>query len=126
MQAIYVTSFGGPEVLELSNAPIPEPGPGQVRVKVVATSVNFADIQGRKAPYHTSPNPPFIPGLDAAGTIDALGEGVTGLEVGQRVAVNADGGSYAEYTLARPVGVFPLPGSVSWTDAAAYTSVGIT
>lgn len=126
MHAIQVTHYGGPEVLELAQVPTPEPGPGQVRIKVTATSVNFADIQGRKAPYHTSAPPPFIPGLEATGTIDKLGEGVTGLEVGQRVAAHADGGSYAEYAIARAIGVFPVPESISNVHAAVFPSVGTT
>ncbi|MFN0071938.1 MAG: zinc-binding alcohol dehydrogenase family protein, partial [Chloroflexota bacterium] len=126
MHAIQVTKYGGPEVLELSQVPTPEPGPGQVRIKVVATSVNFADIQGRKAPYHTSAPPPFIPGLEAAGTIDAVGPGVSGFEVGQRVAALADGGSYAEYAIARTIGVFPIADSIRWEFAAVFPSVGTT
>jgi NADPH2:quinone reductase len=126
MHAIQVTQYGGPEVLELSEVPTPEPGPGQVRIKVSATSVNFADIQGRKAPYHTSAPPPFIPGLEATGTIDKLGPGVSGLEIGQRVAALADGGSYAEYVLARTIGVYALPDSIEPKQAAVFPSVGTT
>jgi NADPH2:quinone reductase len=126
MHAIQVTQYGGPEVLELSEVPTPEPGPGQVRIKVSATSVNFADIQGRKAPYHTSAPPPFIPGLEATGTIDKLGPGVSGFEIGQRVAALADGGSYAEYVLARTIGVYAVPDSVEPSQAAVFPSVGTT
>lgn len=126
MQAMYVTSYGGPEVLELSEAPTPEPGPGQLRICVTATSVNFADIQGRRAPYHTSAPPPFIAGLEAAGTVDALGPGVTGFQLGQRVAASTDGGSYAEYALARTIGTFAIPDSMGWDVAAVFPSVGTT
>jgi NADPH:quinone reductase len=126
VQAIQVTQYGGPEVLELSEVPIPEPGPGQVRIKVTATSVNFADIQGRKAPYHTSPPPPFIPGLEATGMIDAIGPGVSGFEPGQRVAGLVDGGSYAEYVLARTIGVYAVPDNVEPREAAVFSSVGTT
>src|SRR5580765_2859254 len=112
MYAIFVTKYGPPDVLELMNAPMPEPGPGQVRIKVAATTVNFADIQSRRGSYHGSAAPPFIPGLEVSGTVDKLGPGVTGFETGERVAAHADGGSYAEYAIARTVGVFPLPDSV--------------
>jgi NADPH2:quinone reductase len=105
---------------------MPEPGPGQVRLKVAATTVNFADIQGRRAQYLGSRTPPFIPGLEAAGTIDALGPGVRGLEVGQRVTAHADGGSYAEYALARALETFPIPDSLDWETAATVPSVGST
>jgi NADPH:quinone reductase len=126
MRAICVTEFGGPEVLKLQEVPTPEPGPGQVRIKTAATTVNFADIQGRRAQYMGGRMPPFVPGLEAAGTIDALGPGVQDFKVGQRVAVHADGGSYAEYTIARAVGVFVIPDSLDWEHAACFPSVGTT
>lgn len=126
MYAIFVTKHGPPEVLELMDAPMPEPGPGQVRIKVAATTVNFADIQARRGSYHGSASPPFIPGLEVAGTVDKLGPGVVGLGVGQRVAAHADGGSYAQYALGRTVGVFPLPDSIEWETAACFPSVGTT
>jgi NADPH2:quinone reductase len=109
MKAVYVTEYGAPEVLKVQEAPLPEPGPAQARIKVAATSVNFADIQSRRAPYRAGVTPPFLPGLEAAGTIDALGPGVSGFTVGQRVAVHADGCSYAEYILAKTIEIFPLP-----------------
>ena len=126
MYAIFVTKHGPPEVLELMDAPTPEPGPGQVRIKVAATTVNFADIQSRRGSYHGSAAPPFIPGLEVAGTVDKLGPGVVGLDVGQRVAAHADGGSYAQYAVGRSVGVFPLPDSIEWEPAACFPSVGTT
>lgn len=126
MRAVVVTEFGPPEVLQLRDLPRPEPGPGQVRVRVSATSVNFADIQSRRAPYRPGLVPPFVPGLEAAGTIDAVGPGVRGWEVGQRVAVHADGGSYAEYALARAIEVFALPENVAFEQAAVVPSVGTT
>jgi NADPH2:quinone reductase len=124
--AIFVTKHGPPEVLELMDAPMPEPGPGQVRIQVAATTVNFADIQSRRGSYHGSAAPPFIPGLEVAGTIDKLGPGVQMLEVGQRVAAHADGGSYTQYAISRSVGVFPLPDSIEWEIAACFPSVGTT
>ena len=126
MYAIFVTKHGPPDVLELMDAPMPEPAAGQVRIKVTATTVNFADIQARRGSYHGSAAPPFIPGLEVAGTVDKLGPGVQGIDVGQRVAAHADGGSYAQYALARSVGVFPLPDSLDWETAACFPSVGTT
>ena len=126
MQAVFVTEFGAPEVLRAQDAPIPDPGPGQVRLKVAATTVNFADIQGRRSSYIVSRTPPFIPGLEAAGTVDALGPGVRGLEIGQRVTAHADGGSYAEYALARVGETFPIPDSLDWEQASTVPSVGTT
>ncbi|MEA2640164.1 MAG: NADPH:quinone reductase [Chloroflexota bacterium] len=126
MKAVQITAFGGPEVLKYQDAPTPEPGPGQVRIKVAATSVNFADIQTRRGGYRDTRPLPFTPGLEMAGTIDALGPGVTGLEIGQRVAAHADGGSYSEYAIARPVGIFALADEVGWEEAAVFPSVGTT
>lgn len=126
MNAVWVTRYGGPEVLQLQDTPAPEPGPGMVRIRVAATTVNFADIQSRRGPYVVGREPPFIPGLEAAGTIDALGPGVTGFAVGQRVAAHAEGGSYAEYTLARVVGAFPIPDALDFAQAACFPSVGTT
>ncbi|HZT09388.1 MAG TPA: quinone oxidoreductase [Chloroflexota bacterium] len=126
MRAVVVTAFGGPEVLELREAPIPEPAAGQVRVRVAATTVNFADIQGRRASYVVARTPPFVPGLEAAGTIDAIGPGVTGLEIGQRVSAHTEGGSYAEYALARAIETFPIPDSIDLESASTFPSVGTT
>lgn len=126
MKAVWVREYGGPDVLEIRETPIPEPGPGQMRIRVAATTVNFADIQSRRAPYVVGREPPVIPGLEASGTIDSLGPGVTGFQVGQRVAAHAEGGSYAEYTLARTVGAFALPDGVDWEQAACFPSVGTT
>jgi NADPH2:quinone reductase len=125
MKAIRVEEHGGPEVLKLVDLPLPEPRAGQVRVKVAATTVNFADIQARRAPYLIGGRPPFVPGLEAAGTIDAVGEGVTGLEVGQRVTAGANG-SYAEYVCTRAVEAYPLPDAVDFEEAACVPAVGIT
>lgn len=125
MKAIRVDQYGPPSVLKLVDMPVPEPGPGQVRIKVIATTVNFADIQGRRAPYVIGRPPPFTPGLEAAGTIDALGSGVTGLELGQRVTAGANG-AYAEYVCTRAVEVFPIPDELDFEPAACVPAVGIT
>ncbi len=126
MKAVYVTEFGSPDVLKLQDVPLPEPGPGQARIKVAATSVNFADIQSRRGGYIVTRTPPFLPGLEAAGTIDALGSGVRGWEIGQRVAIHAEGGSYAEYALARAIEMFALADDVDIEQAAVVPSVGTT
>lgn len=126
MKAVYVTAFGPAEVLQVREAPLPEPGPGQVRIRVAATTVNFADIQGRRGAYPTPQEPPFVPGVEAAGTIDALGLGVQGLSPGQRVSAHIQGGSYGEFALARAVEVFAIPESLPWNLAACVPSVGTT
>ncbi len=126
MQAIFVTDFGGPEVLKYMEAAMPSPGPGEVLIKVAASSVNFADIDRRRNAARAGMKPPFIPGLEAAGNIEALGAGVTGLEIGQRVTAHTDGGSYTEYAIARAIGVFPIADEVDWDTAACVPSVGTT
>ena len=97
MNAIQISETGGPEVLELADLPIPQPGPGQVLIRVEATGVNFIEIYFRKGVYKTSL--PFTPGSEAAGTVEELGPGVTGFAAGDAVASASVLGSYAEYAL---------------------------
>lgn len=96
---IVVTERGGPEVLRLIEEPVPEPKAGEVRVKVAAAGVSGFDLLIRSISLPGNPKPPFTPGEDVAGVVDAVGEGVTGLKVGQRVAGWALGGQggYSEY-----------------------------
>ncbi|WP_232337799.1 alcohol dehydrogenase catalytic domain-containing protein [Deinococcus arboris] len=111
--AITVQVHGGPEVLTWQERPLPQPGPGQVRVRVEATGVNYADVLARRGGYGPGGRLPFVPGLDAAGVVDALAEEVTGLAVGQRVACFATGGSYATEVLAPATFCFPLADEVA-------------
>lgn len=91
---VVVTAKGGPDVLQLITEAVPEPSAGEVRVAVRATGVAFADVLMRYGIYPGVPKPPFTPGYDICGTIDALGTGVTGLEVGQTVvALTVRGGA---------------------------------
>src|SRR5712671_1061837 len=99
MRAIAVTAFGGPEVLQFTEVPEPQPGPGQVVIRVAYAGVNFAEIMGRRGDYHAS-TLPFVPGLEVSGHIHALGEGVAGLSIGQPVAAFTVTGGYAEYVAA--------------------------
>ncbi len=85
MRAIRVTAFGGPDVLTLAEVPDPQPGPGQVRVRVHAAGINPVETYIRTGTYAFKPPLPYTPGSDAAGVVDALGDGVTGLAVGDRV-----------------------------------------
>ncbi|MBR7825442.1 quinone oxidoreductase [Actinospica sp. MGRD01-02] len=125
MHAAYVTKTGGPEVLEYSEVEAPAAGPGQVLVRVAAAGVNFIDIYVRTGLY---PRPlPAVPGGEGAGTVAALGEGVTGLAVGDRVAW-ADGntGSYAEYDVVRADRLVHVPEGVDLETAAAAMLQGMT
>src|SRR5436305_15234917 len=93
MQAIVISRFGGPEVLQLTEVPTPAPAHGAVRVRVRATAVNRADLLQRQGHYPAPPDAPAdIPGLEFAGEVDALGGGVSDLAVGDRVIGLTGGG----------------------------------
>lgn len=126
MKAVWVTKIGGPDVLAVRDTAKPEPGPGEVLIRVHATSVNFADVKARQGRYHGATEPPFIPGLDVAGTVEAVGTGVVAIKPGARVMAFPRGGSYAEYVVASETLVFPIPDDVSLDVAAATPTVGIT
>lgn len=126
MKAIVVPRYGGPEVLSYEEVADPVPGAGEVLVCVEAASLNFADVLLRAGRYHQGAAPPTIPGLDVAGTVAALGSGVTGLSVGQRVAAGLGGGGYAELAVAQSSLVWPLPDTVSTEAGAAFPIAGIT
>lgn len=120
MRSIYIMRLGGPEVLELHQSPDPEPGAGQVRVRVKAAGINFADILMRMGLYPGAPKPPFVPGYEAAGVIDAVGAGVTGpVKEGDRVVVPTNFGGYADTLLADARDVFPMPPGKSFEEGAA-------
>jgi NADPH2:quinone reductase len=121
MKAITVHRFGGPEVLGLEQRTDPVPGPGEVLIRVGAVAVNFVDsvvIAGR---YQFLPALPFTPGKGPAGTVVALGTGVSGLAVGDRVLAMAEIGGYAELALAPAEQCYRLPDGMSFTDAAAMS-----
>ena len=85
MKAIVIENFGGPEVLNFKEVEKPKPEKGQVLIKASGISVNFADIKTRKGDFHGAGNPPLIPGLDVAGIIEEVGDGVYDLKVGDKV-----------------------------------------
>ncbi len=119
MKAIQVYQFGGPEVLALHEAPTPKPGPGEVLVRVRAAGVNPYDTYMRNGAYPVKPALPYTPGSDAAGTIEAVGGGVTKVKPGDRVyTATTLTGAYAEYALARENQVYPLPEEISFSQGA--------
>jgi len=126
MRAVVMEGFGGPEVLRLGEAPRPGAGPGQVLIQVAATSVNRADVQQRTGNYPPPPGESEILGLEVAGVIAALGEGVAGWQVGDRVMTLVGGGGYAEYAVAPASTLLPVPGNLELVRAAAITEVWIT
>ena len=131
MKAVRFHEYGGPEVLRVEDVDVPTPGQGQVRVRVAATSFNGVDANIR-AGRMQGPMPmdlPHIPGLDVAGTVDALGDGVDGLQVGDPVIgflPFGDDGAAAEYVLAAAADLAPAPTSIPLADAAALPLVGLT
>lgn len=126
MKAVFVNRFGGSDVMEYKNTEVPSINPSQVLIRVMAASVNFADIKARNGKYHGAGQPPFIPGLDVAGTIEAIGSEVTQLKVGQRVIAFPNSGSYAEYTVAEDILTFPIPDTLNFDAAAAAPLVSFT
>jgi NADPH2:quinone reductase len=124
MNAIQISETGGPEVLELADLPIPQPGPGQVLIRVEATGVNFIEIYFRKGVYKASL--PFTPGSEAAGTVEELGPGVTGFAAGDAVASASVLGSYAEYALVPAAQLVKVPSGLSMEQAGAALLQGMT
>ena len=124
MRAIRIRETGGPEVLRVENVDDPIPGPGQALVRVEATGVNFIEIYNRKGIYKTPV--PFTPGEEGAGTIAAVGPGVTDLQVGDRVVSFNLKGSYAELALADAARLIKVPDEVDTRHAAAVMLQGIT
>jgi NADPH:quinone reductase len=124
MKAIQIHQTGGPEVLTLADLPVPIPGAGQVLIKVAATGVNFIEIYFREGRYKAPL--PLIPGSEASGIIEALGEGVTGFAIGDHVASTAVLGSYAEYALVPASQLVDVPAELDLKLAAAVILQGMT
>jgi NADPH:quinone reductase-like Zn-dependent oxidoreductase len=113
MKAIRVHEFGGPEVLKLEEVPTPKPARGEVLVRVHAAGVNPYDTYMRAGTYAIKPPLPYTPGSDAAGVVEAIGDGVTKLKPGDRVyTAKTQSGAYAEYTLALESQVYGALGAV--------------
>jgi NADPH2:quinone reductase len=119
MKAVLFHELGGPEVLKLGDAPKPEPKPGWVSIKTHAVGINFADTFFRQGQYLIKPNLPDIPGLEAAGVVEAVGEGVTHVKPGMRVTAIGTK-TYAEYCTVSGAQVIPLPDHVSFAEGAAF------
>ena len=116
MKAVYVRGFGDDDQLELVEAPDPEPQPGEVRIRIEASGLNYADVMQRAGLYPGGPKPPFIPGLEAAGVV----ESGDGLPAGSRVVVVSAGGCHAELLCVNAAGCMPVPDSMSFVEAAAF------
>jgi NADPH2:quinone reductase len=126
MKAVILNGFGGPEVMQVGEAPTPEPGKGQVRVRVAATSVNRADMIQRMGRYPPPAGESEILGLEVAGVIDRIGEDVRQWHAGDRAMGLVAGGGYAEYALMYAGHAMKIPASLSFVEAAAISEVYIT
>ncbi len=109
---IVVTRYGGPEVLEVIKEDVTEPGPGEVRIRILTAGVSFADILLREGIHPEARRPPFTPGWDLVGTVDKLGAGVTSPEIGQIVAALPVVGGYSEYICLPSEELLPVPESL--------------
>jgi NADPH2:quinone reductase len=127
MRSAIHTTFGKPsDVLKISDSPIPQPGPGEVRIKTTLAAIHNHDLITVEGNYGYKPELPAIGGSEAAGTIDALGDGVSGLKIGQRIAVSGVHGTWAEYFIAKAASVVPLPDSISDETAAQLVSMPLS
>lgn len=127
MRSIRYTAAGGPDVIQLRDAPTPEPGPRQVRVRVHASALNRADILQRRGRYPAPAGwPSDIPGLEYAGEVEALGPGVTRWQVGDRVMGLVGGGAHAEFVVVHADETMAIPEGMAYTDAAAIPEAFLT
>ncbi|MEV5775085.1 quinone oxidoreductase [Streptomyces antimycoticus] len=125
MQAIVVEELGGPDQLRITQQPTPEPGPGQIRVDIAVAGVNFMDTGARRLGAATG-ELPFVPGVEGAGRVSALGEGVTEFAVGDRAAWVYAYGSYADQIVLPAADAVPVPDDISDEVAVSLMMQGIT
>lgn len=126
MTCIEITAPGAPEVLKPATRPTPQPGPGEILIKVAAAGVNRPDVLQRYGKYPPPPGASDLPGLEVAGRVAALGAGVAGFTVGDKVCALISGGGYAEYCLAPAPQCLPVPGRLSMVEAAAVPETFFT
>ncbi len=127
MRAVVITTPGGPGVLKLGEAAIPQPGRGEIRVQVKAAGVNRADLLQRRGLYPPPPGwPAHIPGLEYAGVVESLGDGVRSWKVGDRAMGLVGGGGYAEYVVVPEREAIRVPEAMSFEEAGAVPEVFIT
>jgi NADPH2:quinone reductase len=119
MRALQQTSLNGPQDLRLiTDAPVPSPGPGEVLIRVTAAGVNYVDLSQARGTFACGPQPPYLAGIEGAGEVTAVGEGVTGLEPGAHViGVSINGGAFAEYMVLPAAAAVPVP--TGWADEQA-------
>ncbi len=116
-KSVLITQAGPPSVLQIIEQPLRLPGPDEVRIKILYTGVGFTDVIMRYGKYRLAPPPPLVPGYEIVGVVDALGEGVSGVRVGQRVAALTVHDGYAEYIYLAPRQLVPVPDGLDATEA---------
>jgi len=126
MKALQMEKFGGAEVMNIVDVPMPEPRAGRVRVKVEAAGLNYSDIMIREGFYIDNVPLPYLMGREFCGIIDAVGPEVAGLEVGQRVIASSPGGAMAEYVVVSAGSLLPCPEELSAAEGAGILISGIT
>lgn len=126
MKAVRIDKFGGPEVMQIVDVPVPEPGAGQVRIRVEACGLNYSDIMIRQGMYIDAMSLPCYLGREFCGTIDKAGPGATQFAPGTRVVGTATGGALAEYVVVPAAGLFPNPPGLSPEQGASLLIQGIT
>ncbi|WP_040125921.1 MULTISPECIES: NAD(P)H-quinone oxidoreductase [Neorhizobium] len=126
MQAVLIEKTGGPEVLQIAEQPRPRPKPGEVLIRVFAAGVNRPDVQQRRGLYPAPPEASPIIGLDVAGMVEDVGDGVDALQIGDAVCALVNGGGYAQYCVAPAVQCMPIPRGFSFVDAASLPEAFFT
>jgi putative PIG3 family NAD(P)H quinone oxidoreductase len=126
MTAIAISEPGGPLVLKPEKRPLPEPKPGEILIKVRAAGVNRPDVLQRQGAYPPPPGASDLPGLEAAGEVAALGEGVKRWKIGDPVTALTPGGGYAEFCLVHETNALPIPHGLTFTEAAAVPETFFT
>jgi NADPH:quinone reductase-like Zn-dependent oxidoreductase len=119
VRAVVITKHGPPSVLAVQERPDPPLATGEVRIEVAAAGINFADVMARMGLYPDAPKPPCVIGYEAAGSVLELGEGVSGLQTGQRVVAGTKFGGYASQVVVPATDVVPLPDSLTFQQGAA-------
>ena len=126
MRAVWITRHGGPEALQVRETADPVPGPGQVRIRVSAAGLNFADVMAAQGLYPDAPKPPCVVGYEVAGVIDALGAGSAGLAAGQRVLAMTHFGGHSDVVCVPTDQALPIPEAMSFETAAALPVTYLT
>jgi putative PIG3 family NAD(P)H quinone oxidoreductase len=126
MRAVEISKPGGPDVLMPTQVPVPEPGAGEVRIKLAYAGVNRPDALQRAGAYDPPPGASPLPGLEGAGVVDAIGPGVSGLNLGDAVCALLPGGGYAEQVVTPAAHCLPVPAGLSMSEAAALPETYFT